>query len=324
MSTKGNDKNRFKRMKGLIKPNAWPPWVSRVLAGAVGVILVTAAVLKATDMELFVGQLKDFGIISQHAVLVLGAWSLIGLEFGLGAALLVSYRPKLTLPFTGALFLVFLSATGWTWLSGSTEDCGCFGALVKHTPREAVIHDLIFLAATVLAWLGSPHEKTTRSRAKVLTVLVAGVIGLLLPFNFGFSVSKISQPPLKPIETALEELEIDVKDSIDLKKGEYIIVLIDTECLDCQEDIPEIDILASSKDLPSLIALCANEEQQRMTFLKEFQPTFRLEQISDDAFWRLLARGDVPRTILIRNGSVLQVWDQKLPNKNVIQAELAG
>ncbi|MHC4153181.1 MAG: hypothetical protein ACYSSP_13945, partial [Planctomycetota bacterium] len=61
-----------------------------------------------------------------------------------------------------------------------------------------------------------------------------------------------------------------------------------------------------------------------MTFLKEFQPTFRLEQISDDAFWRLLARGDVPRTILIRNGSVLQVWDQKLPNKNVIQAELAG
>jgi len=188
------------------------------LAGAVGLILVAASVLKANDMDLFVRQLKDYGIISQHSVLVLGAWGLIGLEFGLGVALLISYRLKITLPFAGTLFLVFLGATGWTWLSGTTEECGCFGDLVKHTPREAVVHDLIFLAATVLAWLGRLHEKTARSRAKVLTVLVACVIGLLLPVAFGFSVSKISQSPLKAVETTLEELETDRKDIIDLKR----------------------------------------------------------------------------------------------------------
>ncbi len=124
----------------------------------------------------------------------MGAWGLIGLEFGLGVALLVSYRPKLTLPFTGILFLVFLGATGWTWLSGTTEECGCFGVWVKHTPLEAVVHDLIFLAATVLAWLGSLHVKTTPSRAKVLAVIVACMIGLLLPVAFGFSVSKVKNP----------------------------------------------------------------------------------------------------------------------------------
>jgi uncharacterized membrane protein len=112
MLAKGIDKNRFKSRKGLFNPNAWPTWVSRVLAGAVGLILVAASVLKATDIELFVRQLKDYDIISQHTVLVLGAWGLIGLEFGLGVALLVSYRPKLTHPFTGTLFLVFLGATG--------------------------------------------------------------------------------------------------------------------------------------------------------------------------------------------------------------------
>jgi len=218
VSAKGIDKNRFEIRKGLFKPNTWRPWVPRVLAGAVGLILVAASVLKATDMELFIRQLKDYGIISQHTVLALGAWGLIGLEFGLGVALLVSYRPKLSLPFTGILFLVFIGATGWTWLSGTTEECGCFGDWVKHTPREAVFHDLIFLAATALAWLGSLHVKTTPSRAKFLAVIVACMIGLLLPVAFGFSVSKISQSPRKAIETALEELDIGGKNPIDLKK----------------------------------------------------------------------------------------------------------
>ncbi len=219
MSTKGIDKSRFKSKKELFKPTAWPPWVSRVLAGAVGLILIAASVLKATDVDLFVRQLGDYGIISQHAVLVLGAWGLITLEFGLGVTLLIYYRPKITLPFAGMLFLVFLGGTGWTWLSGTTEDCGCFGDYVKHTPRQAMVHDVIFLAATVLAWLGSLHGKTAQSRVKVMTVVVACVVGLLLPVAFGFSVSKISQAPPEAAETPLEKLETEKRDTIDMKKG---------------------------------------------------------------------------------------------------------
>ena len=222
MLAKSIDRNISKSAKGLFRPKAWPSWVSRLLAGAVGLILVAASVLKATDMELFIRQLKGYGIISQHTVLVLGAWGLITLEFGLGVALLVSYRLKISLSFAGTLFLVFLGVTGWNWLSGTTQDCGCFGDLVKHTPREAVVHDLIFLAATVLAWLGSPHVKTTRSRAKVLTVVVACVIGLLLPVAFGFSVSRISQSPQRAVETPREESDPDTKNTMDLKKGDRL------------------------------------------------------------------------------------------------------
>jgi hypothetical protein len=217
VSTKGTDKSGFKSKKGLFKPTAWPPWVSRVLAGAVGLILVAASVLKATDVDLFVKQLGDYGIISQHTVLVLSAWGLITLEFGLGVALLIYYRPKITLPLAGMLFLVFLGGTGWTWLSGSTEDCGCFGDYVKHTPRQAVVHDVIFLGATVLAWLGGLRGKTAESRVKVMTVFVACVVGLLLPVAFGFSVSKISEPPTKAVETPPEQLEMGGKAIVEMK-----------------------------------------------------------------------------------------------------------
>lgn len=220
MSAKGIVQNRVKSKKALFKPTAWPPWVSRVLAGAVGLILIAASVLKATDVDLFVKQLGDYGIISQHTVLVLGAWGLITFEFGLGVALLIYYHPRMTLPLAGMLFLMFLGGTAWSWLSGTTEDCGCFGEYVKHTPQQAVVHDLIFLGATVLAWLGSLRGKTAQSRVKVMTVVVACVVGLLLPVAFGFSVSKITQPPPEAVETAPEELETGRKDNIERKEGE--------------------------------------------------------------------------------------------------------
>jgi hypothetical protein len=68
--------------------NTWHLWV-RLPAGAVGLILLIAGLLKATDMELFIGQIRDYGIISQRIVLTLSTSGLIALECALGVGLLV-------------------------------------------------------------------------------------------------------------------------------------------------------------------------------------------------------------------------------------------
>jgi hypothetical protein len=69
--------------------NTWHLWVYRLPAGAVGLILLITCLLKATDMELFVGQIRDYVIISQRIVLTLSTWGLIALECTLGVGLLV-------------------------------------------------------------------------------------------------------------------------------------------------------------------------------------------------------------------------------------------
>ncbi|MBC8461613.1 MAG: hypothetical protein H8D67_26860, partial [Deltaproteobacteria bacterium] len=102
--------------------------------------------MKATDMGLFIGQVRDYGIISQPIVLTLSAWGLIGIECALGVGLLVFYRPRLMLLLTAMLLLIFVGATSWAWLTGATEDCGCFGHWLKRTPGEAVLGNLILLA----------------------------------------------------------------------------------------------------------------------------------------------------------------------------------
>jgi hypothetical protein len=302
----------------------WRLWVPRLLAGAVGLILLIAGLAKSTDMELFIRQIKNYGIISHHVVLTFSAWGLIAIECALAVGLLVLYRPRLLLSLTAMLFLTFSVATIWAWLTGATEECGCFGAWLKYTPREGTLENLILLAATVTALMGHRHLQSPRSRVKAWAVTATFLIGLTLPVAFGFPISRINQSPWKTIEMELGRLQIQGMDPIDLTHGAYLLVLMDTECLHCLEVTPELDTLAEATELPAVIALCINEEGERIIFVEKFQPSFPIGQIEEDAFLRLLGYGDVPRTILLRDRHVRRVWDKDVPDKDMIKAALSN
>ena len=310
--------------KGLSKASAWRLWMPRVLAAAVGLVLLTAGVLKATDMELFIRQIRDYGIISQRVLLALSAWGIIAVECALGVGLLVFYRPRLVLSSTAMLLLIFLGGTGWAWLTGATEECGCYGIWFKYTPAEAVLENFILLSATVAAWAGRGHLQTSHTRAKAWAVSAACLIGFALPVAFGFPISGINRPPSEALQLEFGSLQIQGLDHVDLTHGTYLIILTDTECHHCQEVVPQVNILAETAALHGVIALCTNEESQRMEFAQEFQANFPIGQITEDDFWRLLGHGDIPRFVLVCDGSVRQMWDQEAPDKDMIEAALSG
>ena len=301
---------------------AWRLWVPRVLAGAVGLILLIAGLVKAMDMDLFIRQMRDYGIISQHVLLALSAWGLIALECALGIGLLIFYRPKITLALTSLLWLTFLGATGWAWLTGATEECGCFGAWVEYSPGQAVTENLILLVATLLAWVWYKESHRPQSRAKAWCVVIAFLIGATLPLAFGFPVSRISQSPWETIEIELSKLQIKGLDQVDLSSGTHLIIIMDTDCEHCKEALPELDALAEATDLPSVTALCPNDESARTSFIQEFQPAFPLGQIEESVFFRLLGLGDVPRTILLKDMRVQKVWDHHVPDRELIEAAM--
>ncbi len=302
---------------------AWRLWVPRVLAGAVGFILLIAGLVKAMDMDLFIRQMRDYGIISQHVLLAMSAWGLIALECALGIGLLIFYRPKITLPLTSLLWLTFLGATSWAWVTGATEECGCFGAWVEYSPGQAVLETLVLLVATLLAWVWYKESHRRASRAKAWCVAIAFLTGIALPLAFGFPISRISQSPWEKIEMELTKLEIKGLDKVDLSSGAHLIILMDTECEHCKEALPELDALAEATDLPSVTALCPNDESARARFIEELQPAFPLAQIEESVFFRLLGLGDVPRTILLRDQRVGGVWDKDVPSADRIRSVIS-
>jgi hypothetical protein len=303
----------------LFKANKWQWWVPRVLAGAVGLILLIAGLLKGTDMELFIRQIRYYGIISHYILLTISAWGLIVVECTLGAALLIFYRPRLTVPITAILLVMFLGVNSWAWLTDATKECGCFGAWLKRTPGEGVLEGLIMLASLVPAWVWHKRFQRPPTKTKAVAVVIACLMGLVLPVAFGFPISKINKFQSKTDETELGHLEIQGLKNVDLSRGDYLVILMDTDCEHCREAVPELNNLAEGKDIPTLIALTPNEDGKRKRFIEEFQPVFPIGQISEDDFWRLLGEGDIPRIILLHDRRVQRIWDGKVPDEAEIK-----
>ncbi len=311
------------------KPFTDKPWLRRtlrLLVGIVGIILLTSGLLKAMDMGLFIRQIKDYGIIAHPVLLTLSAWGVILVEWALGAALVVGYRPRLSTSLSALLMLVFLGAVIRAWVTGSAEDCGCFGAFVQRTPGEAALEDAILLAILIL---GRPRQKdarASRTGARFRIVLIACLMGATLPLVFGSPLDRLTRPREGIVETEFGHLKIRGMglEGIDLNRGTHLIILMETGCLHCQEAVMEFNALAEAFPAFSMAAICANDEPPRREFMREFEPVYRIGQISDDDFWRLLGDGDIPRVFLLNEGRVLKVWDVEAPNEDMIQAALGS
>jgi hypothetical protein len=144
-----------------------------------------------------------------------------------------------------------------------------------------------------------------------------------LPVAFGFPISTVSQSPPETIRGELGRLELQGGDVIDLTQGDHLVIVMGTDCGHCQEAVPALNMLTGVPDFPPLIAVCQNTAPDRMRFIDTFQPLFQVGQIGENDFWRLLADGEMPRTILVRDGRIIQVWDQIIPDEDTVRAALA-
>ena len=307
---------------GHFTQRGWRTNVPRLIAGAVGIVLLSAAFIKMTDMDLFIRQVRDYGIISNYLLLSITARGLIAIECTLGVGLLLFYRHRLTLILTSALFLIFVGATGWAWLTDATKDCGCFGAWVKRTPGEAVIEGLILLALTLIAWGISRPSRKPEVRSKKWTIAAACLAGLILPSVFGFPLTSIDPNQTRKGDSFFGDFRIEGLDSNDLARGDYLLVLMDTDCSHCRDAIAAVNWLAEDPDLPEVFGLSSSDMDKLEKFREDLQAIFPIGHISGKDFLRLLGDGNVPRTFLVRDRVVQEVWDIEIPDEHTVKAIL--
>ena len=295
----------------------------RLLAAALGLFFVAASLSKGVDVALFMRQIKAYGIISDSTLVALTAWGLIALECTLGVGLIVFYRPRLFLGTAAGLLLFFWAITTWAWWTGSTENCGCFGGWMDRTPGEEAIENVILLLVTLFAARRPGHLKWQPSRARAWAVLAAGAVGLVLPVVSGLPTSR-AKPFDSEVKTALSQLELHGPQVVDLTQGTHLVVLMSTDCLHCQEAVFDLNDLARMPDLPSIVALCTNDECECEVFVEEFLPEFPIGCVTESLFFELLGDSNVPRIILLSNRRVLDAWDQIVPDEDMIRSRLPG
>src|SRR5690606_20330775 len=125
-----------------------------IISVALGLVFLYSGYTKLFPViETFEFTFVDIGIANWYTAPVI-ARLLIGLEFFIGVLLILNYNlKKFTLPLTAALLLFFILYLGvQIMVSGNNGNCGCFGEHLKMTPLQAILKNVVMIAACVLVY----------------------------------------------------------------------------------------------------------------------------------------------------------------------------
>lgn len=289
----------------------------RIAGRVLGALLLVAGVLKALDPQTFANDIADYGIVTNPILVGLVAYLLVIVEWGLGAALLVNLKPRLMLPLASLLLLFFLAIVGYAWWTGATENCGCFGPW-KRTPGEAFVEDLVLLGLALWAWWGRGIAPAPTNTVKLAVVGVALAAGVMVPSVVAMSGLNAPGEAGKVGAASFATMEVTDLDA-DLASGERLVLLMSTECPHCRESVPAVNALAGDARLPKVVAIAMEDRVDRGLFRQDNNAQFPIGQVSKATVQSLLA-DQFPRLFLVRDGTIVRVWDGQIPSADEVLA----
>ncbi len=300
--------------------------------GAVlGAVLLLAAWAKATDPEAFIELIRaerlDF-LLSAKAL----AFLVLGLEVGLGLALVLGLRRWWVLVPAAVLVAAFLALNGRTWyleahgLRQEAASCGCFGNLVERTPAEAFWQDLaLLMPPLLLAFLARPRAGPRATGLKLAAAALAAVASVI------FAVRAPSLP-LDDLATRLhpgartaelctgrgaERVCLGQLVIGELAQGEHLVVIADLADPSIGPSVEAWNAHARSGAGPRLWMLTASQSEEVRKFDWTYAPAFEVRE-APPALLRPLYRR-LPRSFVVRDGVVIRTQPGM-----TLPSELAG
>lgn len=125
-------------------------WFCRIF---VGVLFIISGLIKVNDISGFAYKLNDyFGVFEKNFGLPSGPFVATSIgqaafisifEVVIAVMLLVGFKPRITAILLLAMIIFFTFLTGYSWITNSVTDCGCFGDALKLTPKQSFFKDVI-------------------------------------------------------------------------------------------------------------------------------------------------------------------------------------
>lgn len=129
----------------------------------VGALFIFSGMIKANDPVGFGIKLEDYFLVFSETIPLFGAdwvmgstlylaWFIVVFEVACGIALLLGLWRRWVAWLLLLMILFFTWLTGYSAITGSVTDCGCFGDAIPLTPWESFYKDLILLVFIVIIW----------------------------------------------------------------------------------------------------------------------------------------------------------------------------
>lgn len=301
--------NRITRVISLLQK-----WGAVVL----GLMFLIAGTSKVVDPWSFHAALPGYGITGTFRSLV--SVFVPTLEILLGTALVARWNMRRTSLFASIFLGVFIVAISVGWWRGTLDECGCFGAMLKRSPAEAIAVDVLFLALAIGVRRGSAAtsgsiENTGRYKKAILGGV--GVAALVL------TVSLILAGPsgLQATEGGDPNPEMEL---VDLSKGEHLLYLFHHECPQCAEMSPLVAKYTRDPLLPPVVGFTLLTTRSQIdTYRDRYELRIPVQDLPREQFGRVTGEASVPQLVFARDGEIARTWSIVFPDVDELRGLLA-
>jgi len=276
-----------------------------IIRGVLSIVFLVSAYSKLIAPGLIEIILVDQGFASSRESVAVYVRLLIAVEFSLGLLFLQqNYLKQIVVP-ASILFLAgftaYLAYTGF--VLGETDNCGCFGEMLKLSPVESIIKNIVLLIPAVV--LLSLLNDTKRN-------ITFPIVVFLLSIAAVFIISPVKQE--KDFQFS-QYTSFEGSGRVDLSSGDKLLAVFNTECEHCQESAKELYQLRKQNKIPELYILFFTEGSVSVDSFKSITTSnFPYRTIQVNEFFNLIGQSP-PRVYWLQNGVVKEKWDDEITAK---------
>lgn len=310
----------------------WTWYVGTAAGVLLGAVLLLAAWTKIIDPVGFVEVIVREGLDMFGAPKVV-AFVALGVEVGIGVALLLGLRRPWVMISATLLVVFFLALTGrtyWHFTQGIVDEtvgCGCFGNLVQRTPKEAFFQDLWILGLPLLfsfAGIGwsqrgegpvrrsvSGPRPSSSSKPRIAVVILVTLASLVVAWKAPSLPFDDLATRLRPGaqvgalclggEDAADRVCVDTIIS-ELEQGAHLVVMTSLENEEFLGSMQRMNEYALSESKRRLWVLTADPPEVVKAFAWTQAPVFEVRE-APAALLRPLYR-TLPRSFSVTDGAV--------------------
>ena len=282
--------------------------IIRILIGAV---FCFSAYTKLHPVEPFEMLFVEMGL-SNWEMAPFIARLLISIEFLLGVLMIFSLIPKIT---TRLILFVLLFFTGYLIYllikEGNSENCGCFGIMIKMNPVESILKNIVLIGLTMVLLF---NKTTIALNWKFNKFLIAGIViaSLAIPIiiNPPDFIIHYSRPP----ERTGYKLNIDEMGSFSfqdstyrLSEGKKVICFFSLKCRFCKLTAQKLTIIQDriKKPLPIYYVL-VGETKDLDKFWAESKSYQFPNMIEKPEVFFKYSGNSLPAIFLLKNDTVFK------------------
>lgn len=306
-----------------------PDWIN-TLSKFIGALFIVSGFIKLQDITGFAYKLDEywdvFGLAFLKPISIGLAWFISVFEVAIAFALMTGFRMRQTTFFMLGMIVFFTFLTGFSAITGSVTDCGCFGDALKLTPWQSFTKDVILLIAIIPLYglrkkIPPFYRGLLPGLTTVLSFLLFGAISLysfwhLPPLDFrgaykvgqNLKYNEFNQSPGEELPIAHDFSDFCRECGEDGYSGAtlYTVVVFEKACEDALFDMREF--LGEMKTKAPEVKLCGgiNMMSELPKFEYKYKPGICFSSQDEKALKTMIRSS--PGYILLKDGMILAKW----------------